>query len=365
MPRGRYEAARTHCAALEKAGIGLLICDEGHRLKATGGNQTIDALLRIGRARRVILTGTPLQNNLHEFWALGEFVAPGELGPLSSFSHDIAAPIDAGRQPGASGAACGAAEAATARLRSLSEAFVHRRDASVLSTILPPRTELALFARLSPAQSAAYALAARWQDGETGKHVLGALTELRKIASMYDGGGPHNAKLNLLMRLLVPLHAAGEKVVVCSGFGGSLDLIEAAVRARGWGVERLDGTTKVDLRQSLVNRFNTVPGGRGLGCEDGCGDDVHGEDGASSDSPPPPFLFLLSTRAGGSGFNLVGASRLILYDPDWNPAMDTQAMGRVYRQVSIAACRSLPHLALTLSHLPPPPSLNGRVSAER
>ena len=323
------DAARAHSATLADAGIGLLICDEGHRLKATGGNATIDALRRIGKARRVILTGTPMQNDLKEFWALADFVAHGELGSLASFSQTVAAPIDAGRQPGASAAACEAAEAATARLRTLSESFVHRRDASVLATILPPRSELALFCRLSPNQHAAYAAAAQAAaDGAGDQHVFAAISQLRRIISAPDelptdfslgDASPDEQradKLALLLQLLEPLHASGEKVVVCSGFGYSLDRIEAAVRLRGWGVCRLDGSTPRERRQELVDRFNRVPRAP-VG---------------SADASESPFVFLLSTRAGGVGFNLVGASRLVLYDPDWNPSMDVQAMARVYRQ---------------------------------
>ena len=269
-----YEAARSHCSVLERAGIGLLVCDEGHRLKNTGGNQTIDALHRIGKARRVILTGTPLQNELSEFWALCDFCARGELGPLHSFKSQIAAPIDAGRQPGASPSACAAAEVAKAKLQRLTERFVHRKDADVLSTVLLPRTEIAIFARLTEAQRTMYSAVAK-----AGGHPFATIRKLLRVCSHGDDGDdevetsglpppsppqPHltadASKLALLMRLLEPLHASGERVVVCSTFRKSLDLIECAVRSNGWGCSRLDGTTPVtDANPSSTASIKAYP----------------------------------------------------------------------------------------------------------
>ena len=329
-----YDAARIQSAILETAAVGLMICDEGHKLKACGGNQTVDALRRICKTRRVILTGTPLQNDYKEFWALCDFVCPGELGALSSFARDFASPIDAGAQPRASAQELLAAREAQARLRLLTEPFVQRREKSLLSTLLPPRTELALFPRLSRVQSAAYQQVVSDGMPTQSQHVFAALNRLKNICSCADGIGDMDgmidtervpqvgatpmadvevgslrsrcAKLDLLLRLLPLVHAAGEQVVICSGLRRSLDMIESSLRECGWGALRVDGTTPVAQRQVLVDRFNTK----------GC----------------PEFVFLLASKAGGVGFNLTSASRLVLFDPDWNPAIDDQAMGRVYRQ---------------------------------
>ncbi len=107
------------------------------------------------------------------------------------------------------------------------------------------------------------------------------------------------------------MHAAGDKVVICAGFHASLDLLEAAIASRGWGVLRLDGRVGADKRQGLVDRFNR---------------------------DASVFAFLLATRAGGTGFNLIGANRLVLYDSDWNPAADQQAMARVWREGQRRQC---------------------------
>jgi len=99
--------------------------------------------------------------------------------------------------------------------------------------------------------------------------------------------------------------AAGDRVVVCCQFQSSLDLIEAGLSRLGLGSVRIDGKVPKEKRQELVNRFNAP----------------HSRETA----------FLLSTKAGGTGFNLTSANRLVLFDPDWNPATDKQAAGRVFR----------------------------------
>ena len=97
-----YETLQRHVELLAGApGIELVICDEGHRLKNAAGNKTSEALRRLERAKRIILTGTPVQNNLEEMWALCDFVAPGVLCPLSRFRSIFINPIEAGRQPSA------------------------------------------------------------------------------------------------------------------------------------------------------------------------------------------------------------------------------------------------------------------------
>ena len=316
-----YDALRTHAEVLAEAPIGLLVCDEGHRLKSSAGSLTIDALNRFTRARKIILTGTPMQNDLSEFWAMCNFVAPQELGSLAAFNAAYAGPINAGRERAASSADREHASAATERLRELTEPFVLRRDTSVLRALLPERHEITLFVRLAPEQADAYR--AQIRDASL-RDPLPAIHRLRAICSYAlaregvgaaggqgegsQGDGQHGAaaiaKIRLLMQLLEPVHAAQERVVLCSSFCRSLDVLEAALHARGWGVMRLDGSTPVGMRQALVDRFNTRAG-------------------------PDTFAFLLSTRAGGTGLNLVGASRMVLLDPGTHGMAQMPGIGAV------------------------------------
>lgn len=100
-------------------------------------------------------------------------------------------------------------------------------------------------------------------------------------------------------------HDTNDKIVLISNYTQTLDIFDKLCRARGYGCLRLDGTMNVNKRQKLVDKFNDPEGGE--------------------------FVFLLSSKAGGCGLNLIGANRLVLFDPDWNPAADQQALARVWR----------------------------------
>ena len=331
-----YEAMQKHAQQLADAGgsVGLVICDEGHRLKSAAGNKTTEALRKLGTARRVILTGTPLQNNLEEMWAMCDFVAPGVLGPLPRFRAVFAQPIDAGRQTSADAEARRLSEARSLQLKGLTAQIILRRDRTVLARFLPPRHEMVVCCRLSDAQTAAYKqLLAEYSAGSEALSIVtrlrglcscscadpvedqdsggagsggGAAAAPRAVQQQADADEQTNAKIKVLMGLLRHAREAGDKVVIAAQFQNSLDLLQAAFAARGWGCLRLDGRVPTKERQGLVDRFNR----------------------ADSDA----FGFLLSTRAGGTGFNLVAANRMVLFDMDWNPASDEQAMARVYRE---------------------------------
>ena len=329
-----YEALRTHAEALSAAPIGLMVCDEGHRLKSTAGNKTTDALRLMTGAKRVLLSGTPVQNDLEELWAMCDFAVPGALGDLPHFRATFVAPVRAGRQAGATAEERELADRRNAQLKERTERFMQRRDQSLLQLLLPHRTELVVCCALSPTQSALYHEALHLRRADP-TQALQALLAMRGVCSggsaraasdqdslalptEYDDDGAevassplaaddvgHVGKLSALMRLLPAVRAAGEKVVIVAQYQRSLDLLQAALAARGWGALRLDGHVAADKRQELVDRFNAPRA--------------------------TEFAFLLSTRAGGTGFNLCAANRLIMYDPDWNPAADSQAMARVFR----------------------------------
>ena len=341
-----YEGFRTHADALEKANLKLLVCDEGHRLKS-GSSKTNQALVAQRHAKRVVLSGTPVQNELEELWHMADFACPGVLGNLSSFRAIWAAPVAAGRQPGADEDVQRVGEARAAELFRKAAAFMQVKDASVLTAALPPRTELVVCCALAPAQLGRYkdALLDYKRKLATKESMpLQAVTALRAVCSsggddatldvLADEGALPGAdfpaaavpwssaasasaappppaaasevgKLRVLMALLGAAKAAGDRVVIVAQFKRSLDAIHAALDDRGWGALRLDGSTAMASRQENVDRFN-APGSS-------------------------HFAFLLSTRAGGTGLNLVSANRLVLYDSDWNPAADAQAMARIYR----------------------------------
>lgn len=116
----------------------------------------------------------------------------------------------------------------------------------------------------------------------------------------------HSGKFAILERFLAKIrNESNDKIVLISNYTQTLDLIEKMCRNNHYGSLRLDGTMNINKRQKLVDRFNDPEGSE--------------------------FIFLLSSKAGGCGINLIGANRLILIDPDWNPASDQQALARVWR----------------------------------
>ena len=122
-----------------------------------------------------------------------------------------------------------------------------------------------------------------------------------------------SGKLSVLTRFLASIRSTtDDKIVLISNYTQTLDLFERLCRLRRWGFFRLDGTMNINKRQKLVDRFN--------------------------DPTAPEFIFLLSSKAGGCGLNLIGANRLVLFDPDWNPASDQQALARVWRDGQKKAC---------------------------
>ncbi|KAH8098204.1 hypothetical protein JL720_1136 [Aureococcus anophagefferens] len=258
--------------------LDLLVFDEGHRLKGGAGSKTARAIRDCRAKRRLLITGTPAMNDLSEFHALADVVNPDVFGPLAAFRRDVARPIEAGAVRGASRDKRLAATEAKDALRARAAAFYLRRTAADRCAAAADVGALAKIQRLR-------ALATRGADGD-------------RAAS---------GKLDVAFALLAHLRArpAKERAVLVSTSTVTLDACARECESRGWPAARLDGSTPAGERQGLVNAFNRP----------------------RSDA----FVFLLSTRAGGCGLNLVGASRLLLLDPDWNPAADEQAMARVWR----------------------------------
>ena len=120
-----------------------------------------------------------------------------------------------------------------------------------------------------------------------------------------------SGKINIIVPLLLEIASLGEKIVLISNYTKTLDLLEQVLRKVSLTFSRLDGSTPNNVRNKLVNQFNTNP-------------DIN--------------VFLLSSKSGGMGINLVGASRLILFDNDWNPATDLQSMSRIHRDGQLKPC---------------------------
>ncbi|XP_034154104.2 DNA repair and recombination protein RAD54B isoform X2 [Pangasianodon hypophthalmus] len=343
-----YEMLLRSVDALKKLEFGLVICDEGHRLK-NSNIKTAGALTALACERRVILTGTPVQNDLQEFYSIIEFVNPGILGTSAAYRKIYEEPILKSRQPTCTEEERCIGEERAAELARLTGAFTLRRTQEIINRFLPGRLEWTVFCRPTELQVQLYSelLSSRLVRAcftAAGTHTfthsphLACINALKKLCNhpgllyntikekttddLYDSLGvdifPENyatgsfctgdsGKLLVLADLLAAIKHVNckDKVVLVSNYTQTLDLLQDLCAHLGYTWCRLDGQTPVAQRQRIVDSFNRP-------------DSSH-------------FLFLLSSKAGGVGLNLVGASHLVLYDIDWNPANDIQAMARVWR----------------------------------
>ncbi|ESP03752.1 hypothetical protein LOTGIDRAFT_110407, partial [Lottia gigantea] len=329
----------------------IVICDEGHRLKNTA-IKTTSLIMSLGTRKRIVLTGTPVQNDLQEFFSIVEFCNPNILGTSSAFRRVYEDPIVASRQPGSSREVVNLGEERGAELSRLTSMFILRRTQEINNQYLPPKVELVLFCKPSQFQLEIYHqfLKSRsirqcllgCMDGAPHLICIAALKQLCNhprlvydkaiqaagptdgedlVESVYSGLSPlypsdyddqqlvaeHSGKLMVLSAILTAVHhpASREKIVLVSNHTKTLNILEKFCRGENYKFVRLDGSTPTNQRQDIVQKFNN--------------------------KYSPESVFLLSSKAGGVGLNLIGASRLVLYDIDWNPANDLQAMARVWR----------------------------------
>ncbi|CAA6658879.1 unnamed protein product [Spirodela intermedia] len=348
-----YETFRMHSSKFVKSGCcDLLICDEAHRLKndQTLTNRALDAL---PCHRRVLLSGTPMQNDLEEFFAMVNFTNPGILGDSTHFRRYYEAPIMCGREPTATDEEKSLGIERSAELSAKVNQFILRRTNSLLSNHLPPKIvevvccklthlQLELYNHFLQSKNVKKAITTEMKRSK----ILAYITALKKLCNhpklIYDtlrSGSPGTSgfedclrffppelfsgrssswtggygiwvelsgKMQVLARLLANLRQkTDDRIVLVSNYTQTLDLFAQLCRERRYPYLRLDGTTSIGKRQKLVNHFN--------------------------DPSRDEFVFLLSSKAGGCGLNLIGGNRLVLFDPDWNPANDKQAAARVWR----------------------------------
>ena len=335
-----YETLRLNVGELCNTPIGLLLCDEGHRLK-NGESQTFEALNGLNVSRRVILSGTPIQNDLSEYFSLLNFANPSLLGTRMEFRKQYELPILRGRDAAGTDADQKKGNERLAELLALVNKFIIRRTNDILSKYLPVKYEHVVFCNLAPFQLDLYKHFIQSPDIKSllrgkGSQPLKAIGMLKKLCNhpdllnlpddlpgceqnFPDDYVPKDArgrdrdvkswysgKMQVLDRMLARISQdTKDKIVLISNYTQTLDIFDKLCRSRNYGVLRLDGTMNVNKRQKLVDKFN----------------DPEGEE----------FVFLLSSKAGGCGLNLIGANRLVLFDPDWNPAADQQALARVWR----------------------------------
>ncbi|XP_031482496.1 CHD3-type chromatin-remodeling factor PICKLE [Nymphaea colorata] len=307
-----YEMINMDTVSLKPIKWECMIVDEGHRLK-NKDSKLFNSLKLYSTNHRVLLTGTPLQNNLDELFMLMHFLDAGKFASLEEFQEEFK---DINQ------------EEQVARLHKMLAPHLLRRVKKDVMKDLPPKKELILRVELSAVQKEYYraVLTRNYQvltrKGGPQLSLINVVMELRKIcchAYMIEGAEPDvkdeseayrklldsSGKLHLLDKMMVKLKEQGHRVLIYSQFRHMLDILEDYMSYKNWSYERIDGMISGADRQIRIDRFNAKNSTR--------------------------FCFLLSTRAGGLGINLATADTVIIYDSDWNPHADLQAMARAHR----------------------------------
>jgi superfamily II DNA or RNA helicase len=304
-----YGTMRLDASRLAEVSWGMVVADEAQHVK-NPYSATARQLRSIGARARVALTGTPVENNLSELWAILDWTTPGLLGRLGTFRSRYAQAVEGGQDP-----------AAAERLTRLVRPFLLRRRKSDpgIAPELPPKTETDRAVSLTTEQAGLYEAVVR----ETLAEISGAdsmarrglivklLTGLKQICNHpaqflkeeRPRIGGRSGKLELLDELLDTILAEEASVLVFTQYVRMGRLIERHLTARGVTSQFLHGGTPVAERERLVRRFQ--------------------------DGEVP--VFLLSLKAAGTGLNLTRAEHVVHYDRWWNPAVEAQATDRAYR----------------------------------
>uniref|UniRef100_A0A1B0D1P9 Uncharacterized protein n=1 Tax=Phlebotomus papatasi TaxID=29031 RepID=A0A1B0D1P9_PHLPP len=311
-----YELISIDAACLGSIDWAVLVVDEAHRLKSNQ-SKFFRILANYNIAYKLLLTGTPLQNNLEELFHLLNFLSKDKFNDLAAFQSEFA---DVSK------------EEQVKRLHEmLGPHMLRRLKADVLKN-MPSKSEFIVRVELSPLQKKYYKFiltrnyeALNSKSGGGACSLLNVMMDLKKCcnhpylfpsaaeeAPLGPGGGYEltslmkaAGKLVLLSKMLKLLKEQGHRVLIFSQMTKMLDILEDYLEGEGYKYERIDGSITGALRQEAIDRFN-APGAA-------------------------QFVFLLSTRAGGLGINLATADTVIIYDSDWNPHNDIQAFSRAHR----------------------------------
>ncbi|KAK6990498.1 choline dehydrogenase 5 [Biomphalaria glabrata] len=311
-----YELISIDAACLGSVDWAVLVVDEAHRLK-NNQSKFFRILTNYKLGYKLLLTGTPLQNNLEELFHLLNFLTPDNFSDLQGFLDEFA---DISK------------EDQVKKLHDMLGPHLLRRLKADVLKGMPSKSEFIIRVELSPLQKKyyKYILARNYEalnikGGSNQTSLLNIMMDLKKCCNhpylfpiaAQEAPRTHNnafegtalikacGKLELLSKMLRELYSTGHRVLIFSQMTKMLDLLEDFMEAENYRYERIDGGITGNMRQDAIDRFNS--------------------------KEAPAFVFLLSTRAGGLGINLATADTVIIYDSDWNPHNDIQAFSRAHR----------------------------------
>ncbi|XP_076232564.1 uncharacterized protein LOC143178035 [Calliopsis andreniformis] len=319
-----------------------VILDEGHKIRNPQAKVS-KAVKEFSTPHRLLLTGSPMQNSLKELWSLFDFILPGKLGTLPAFLEHCASPITRGGYANASPLQEATALHVATMLRDAITPYMLRRTKNDVQhhVSLPEKNEQVLFCSLTDEQKKLYKKYLISEDVsfvlhekknmESGRYrarLLIALSSLRKISNHPDlflytnpidsdeeidtsdeslknfGYWKRSGKMIVVRSLLKIWKKQEHRVLLFTQGRQMMHILESLVQSEEYSYLRMDGTTPMGQRHETITLFN---------------------------NDPSYFVFLLTTRVGGLGVNLTGADRVVIYDPDWNPATDAQARERAWR----------------------------------
>ncbi|CAF0756319.1 unnamed protein product [Adineta ricciae] len=314
-----YELVSVDSATLSSVDWAVLVIDEAHRLK-NNQSKFFRTLFEFSIGYKVLLTGTPLQNNLEELYHLLNFLKPDKFSDMDGFLREFS---DLAK------------DEQVAKLHDILGSHMLRRLKADVLKNMPSKSEFIVRVELSPVQKKYYRAiltknfdALNVKGGGAQVSLLNIVMELKKCSNhpyllpaghfeaprtpnlAYEGTALIKAsgKLDLLAKMLKKLKEQGHRVLIFSQMTRMLDILEDFLEYLGYKYERMDGKTAGSERQDAIDRFN-APGAE-------------------------QFCFLLSTRSGGLGINLATADTVIIYDSDWNPHNDIQNKVMIYRFVT-------------------------------
>ncbi|KAL1950912.1 hypothetical protein VTO73DRAFT_61 [Trametes versicolor] len=317
-----YEQCLIEQSALKKFSFEYIVIDEAHRIKNV--DSILSKIVRSFLSRgRLLITGTPLQNNMKELFALLNFICPeifSDYEDLESFLHKDDAQGDGDDEK---------SKKVVEALHKILRPFLLRRVKSDVEKNLLPKKEINIYVGLTEMQRKWYRSVLEKDidavNGLTGKkegktRLMNIVMQLRKVTChpyLFDGAEPgppyttdehlvdNSGKMVILDKLLQNMKAKGSRVLIFSQMSRMLDILEDYCLFRQYKYCRIDGSTAHEDRIVAIDEYN------------------------KPDSEK--FIFLLTTRAGGLGINLTTADIVVLYDSDWNPQADLQAMDRAHR----------------------------------
>lgn len=313
-----FEMVIREKSQLKKFRWQYIVVDEAHRIK--NEDSSLSQIIRLFYSKnRLLITGTPLQNNLHELWALLNFLLPDVFGDSAVFDEWFDSQTDKEKNQ----------DQVVLQLHKVLSPFLLRRVKADVEKSLLPKIETNVYIGMTEMQILWYKKLLEKDidavNGVVGKRegktrLLNIVMQLRKCCNhpyLFDGAEPgppyttdehlvyNTGKMIILDKMLKKFHATGSRVLIFSQMSRLLDILEDYCFFRDYEYCRIDGSTSHEDRIEAIDDYNAPDLDK--------------------------FIFLLTTRAGGLGINLTSADIVILYDSDWNPQADLQAMDRAHR----------------------------------